>query len=229
MREPRAGQQLEYWLHVPDGDAPEDGWPVVLFLHGSGERGSDLAKVKVHGPPKLLGQIPELARAVVISPQCPSERWWIPEALKALLDEVLEAQGGKIDRGRIYCTGLSMGGYGTWNMVANYPALFAAAAPICGGGDPSRLKAEVVRKGVPDFDEARLRKAKDLPIWVFHGAADTVVPQAESEMLIDVLRAAGSKEVKFTSYPGVGHDSWTRTYEDPEFYRWLFAQRRGGG
>ena len=227
MAVPVSGQKLGYWLHVPESDAPEGGWPLLLFLHGAGERGTDLRSVKVHGPPRLVGKVKQLKGAVVISPQCPSDGWWRPEVVKALLDEVLKSQGEKVDRRRLYCTGLSMGGYGTWSMIARYPGFFAAAAPICGGGDVERLKVELEHEGAPDFDiEALKKNAKALPIWVFHGAADTVVPQAESELLIDALKAAGSSSVKFTSYAGVGHNSWTKTYDDPAFYRWLFAQQR---
>ena len=228
MSKPVSGQQLGYWLHVPAGDAPKEGWPMLLFLHGAGERGDQLAKVKVHGPPKLTGKIEELKGCVVASPQCPAGEWWKPEVLKALLDEVGRKLDGKVDRTRIYCTGLSMGGYGTWSLVSKYPDLFAAAAPICGGGDIKRLGGRVKRSGAPDFDIKALERAKNLPIWAFHGAADPVVPQKESELLVDALKAAGARSVKLTSYPGVGHNSWTKTYNDPAFYKWLFAQKRGG-
>lgn len=221
------GQQLSYLLHVPSGNVPKQGRPLLLFLHGAGERGDQLAKVKVHGPPKLTGKIDDLKRCVVVSPQCPAGGWWKPEVLKVLLDEVIEKFEGTVDTSRLYCTGLSMGGYGTWGLVSKYPDLFAAAAPICGGGDIKRLKARVSHRGAPDFDIKELERAKDLPIWAFHGAADPVVPQKESELLVDALKAAGAKSVKLTSYPGVGHDSWTRTYNDPAFYKWLFAQERG--
>jgi predicted peptidase len=222
-----SGVKLRYLLHVPEGAAPDAGWPVVLFLHGAGERGSDLNKVKVHGPPKLVGDVAELKGAVVISPQCPTDGWWRPDVLKALLDEVFVAHGGGVDRKRVYCTGLSMGGYGTWSMIARYPGLFAAAVPICGGGDIERLALDLRRKGAPSFDVKQLVKnAKALPVWAFHGASDTVVPQAESELLVDALKAAGSKLVKFTSYPGVGHDSWSRTYGDKAMWKWLFERKR---
>ena len=221
-----AGQQLGYWLYVPEGDAPEAGWPVMMFLHGAGERGDDLAKVKVHGPPKLTDKVEQLKTSVVISPQCPKDGWWKSETLKALFDEVLAGLDGKGDTSRLYCTGLSMGGYGTWHLLMSYPELLAAAAPICGGGDVTRLTARVKRDGSPKFDLKKLKAAKGLPIWVFHGAADPVVPQAESELLVDALKAAGATKVKFTSYPGVGHNSWSKTYADAEFYTWLYSQTR---
>jgi len=214
------GQRLSYLLCVPpDAGQPPDGWPLLLFLHGAGERGDDLAQVRVHGPPKLLDSIPELARCVFVAPQCPADSWWRTETLLALLDEV-RAQT-RVDPTRIYVTGLSMGGYGTWNLLARRPDLFAAAVPICGGGDIGRL--------IPDlgsgFDLAGLLEAKDVPIHAFHGEADPVIPVEESRLLVRALREVGGR-VELTTYPGVEHDSWTRTYARPELYAWIFAQRR---
>lgn len=228
MAEAVSGDRLAYWLHVPEGDAPEAGWPVLMFLHGAGERGDDLEEVKAHGPPKLIGEIEQLRGCVVVSPQCPTGGWWKSTTIKGLFDEVLAGLDGKGDVSRLYCTGLSMGGYGTWGLIANYPELLAAAAPICGGGDILRLKVGKEFVAAPAFDIEKLKRARELPIWAFHGAADELVPQAESQLLVDALKSAGSKKVEFTSYPDVGHDSWTRTYNNPEFYTWMFAQKRGG-
>ncbi|MCP3917241.1 MAG: prolyl oligopeptidase family serine peptidase [bacterium] len=216
------GQQLSYLLHVPvASDVPPDGWPLLLFLHGAGERGDDLSLVRVHGPPKLTGEIPELSRCVVVAPQCPSDAWWKPETLEALLDEVRALT--LPDPTRIYVTGLSMGGYGTWGLLASSPDTFAAAVPICGGGDPCRLWQDRVPAGGFDLDE--LLRAKDVPIHAFHGASDSVVPADESRMLVRALEAVEAS-VRLTVYPGVGHDSWTQTYADPALYAWMFAQKR---
>ncbi len=136
MAKEMEGQKLGYWLHVPEGEAPAGGWPVLLFLHGAGERGDNLDRVKVHGPPKLIQKVDELRNAVVISPQCPRESWWIARTLMQLLREVIDGLGDAVDVNRVYVTGLSMGGYGTWRLAADHPAMFAAAAPICGSGDP---------------------------------------------------------------------------------------------
>jgi predicted peptidase len=199
--------KLKYLLTLPRGyDAdPGKAWPLLLFLHGAGESGDDLAKVKVHGPPKLVAAGRDLP-FVVVSPQCPRLGWNV-EALKGLLDEVESAY--RVDRSRVYLTGLSMGGFGTWALAAAYPERFAAIAPICGGGER--------------FWAGRL---VDTPTWVFHGADDSVVPPRRSEDMVEAMRAAGAKELEFTVYDGVGHDSWTRTYDDPKLFEWFLAHRR---
>ncbi|HEX5444020.1 MAG TPA: prolyl oligopeptidase family serine peptidase, partial [Pirellulales bacterium] len=184
-------------------------WPLILFLHGSGESGDDLNKVKIHGPPKIVETKHDFP-FIVVSPQS-SRRGWNVDALKGLLDEVLADY--RVDRNRVYLTGLSMGGFGTWSLAAAYPDTFAAIAPICGGGNPSEAK-----------------RLKDLPIWVFHGAKDPAVPLQRSQDMVDALKAAGAdeKNLKFTVYPDAGHDSWTETYNNPELYKWLLSHQRGG-
>lgn len=197
--------KLNYLLSLPeDYGKSKKRWPLVLFLHGSGESGSDLAKVKVHGPPKLVetkGPFP----FILVSPQSPG-RGWDPNVLNGLLDSIIKQY--HVDKDRVYVTGLSMGGYGTWSLAATHPEKFAAIAPICGGGTPA--------------DAPKLAK---LPIWVFHGAKDNTVPLKRSEEMVEALKAAGGNP-KFTVYPEAGHDSWTATYDDPEFYKWLLAQKR---
>lgn len=199
---------LPYLLYAPDS-ATDTKVPLILFLHGAGERGADLEKVKAHGLPNVLetrGPLPE--PAFVVAPQCSAKSWWTLEleALETLLDDVCTQHA--IDPARIYLTGLSMGGYGAWHLALKNPARFAALAPVCGGGIPPLA-----------------HKLKTLPIWAFHGADDAVVPRSASEDMIAAITRAGGKP-QFTLYPGVGHDSWTRTYENPELYYWLFAQRR---
>lgn len=196
---------MNYLLFLPEGyDKDDKKWPLMLFLHGAGESGSDLAKVKVHGPPKIVETKKEFP-FILVSPQSAGFGWRV-ETLNALLDEVIKRY--RVDPDRIYCTGLSMGGFGTWALAAAYPDRFAALAPICGGGNPA--------------DAPRL---KHLPIWVFHGAKDTVVNIAQSRTMVEALKAAGN-EVKFTVYPEAGHDSWTETYNNPEVYAWFLQQRR---
>jgi predicted peptidase len=200
--------KLKYLLYLPEGYGKDDkAWPLVLFLHGAGESGNDLKKVKVHGPPKLI-EAGKSFPAIVVSPQSPG-RGWDPEVLNGLLDDL--ASKYKVDKDRIYLTGLSMGGYGSWTLAAAHPEKFAAVMPICGGGNPADAK-----------------KIKDLPIWVFHGAKDSVVRPQQSEAMIQALKDAGSEKVKYTSYPDAGHDSWTATYNNPEVWEWLFKQKRGG-
>lgn len=198
----------QYLLYLPKeyGQDPQKRWPLLMFLHGAGESGTDLAKVKIHGPPKLIAQGKEFP-FIVVSPQCPSVReWWSAEVLNGLLDEV--SQKYAVDPDRVYLTGLSMGGYGTWNLASTYPDRFAAIAPICGGGLPRYA--------------SRLR---NLGVWVFHGAKDPVVKLDESEEMVNALKAVGA-EVRFTVYPEAQHDSWTETYNNPELYEWLLQHRR---
>jgi predicted peptidase len=220
-------QQLNYLLQEPSTTPPKDGWPVLLFLHGYGECGDDLPKVKKHGPPKLIQQFDELNHCIVISPQCPRDSWWRTETIKALVDEVIQGRND-IDKDRLYVTGLSMGGYGIWSFISNYPDYFAAAMPICGGGNPFKLPANRPgrKRGITnEFSPAGLRKATSLPIWTFHGSHDNSVPVVETEDLVKSLREAGNQNCKFTIYPGAGHvAAWEMAYSDPNTWKWLFAQ-----
>jgi len=196
---------LSYLLYLPKDYAEKDAWPLLLFLHGAGERGDNLDRVKIHGPPKLIAGGKEFP-FIVVSPQCPGNQWWQPHELTALLDEIVEKY--KVDRDRVYVTGLSMGGFGTWSLAGFTPDRFAALVPICGGGDA--LVA---------------RRLAHVSVWVFHGAKDPVVPLAASERIVEALKKAKC-EVKFTVYPEAGHDSWTEAYNDPELYDWLLKQKR---
>lgn len=178
---------------------------MILFLHGAGERGSDLDWVKRYGVAKIVEEQPDFP-FIVASPQCPRSQYWSVQLLSDLLDEVIDTYG--VDPDRVYLTGLSMGGYGTWYLAAAQPHRFAAIAPICGGGDP---------------DEAC--KLKTLPVWAFHGARDSVVPESESKEMVEALKACGGN-VKYTVYPEAGHDSWTQTYNNPALYDWFLQHRR---
>jgi predicted peptidase len=198
---------LRYLLYLPDEYGKTNRkWPLILFLHGMGERGEDLELVKKHGPPRLVEEGGEFP-FIIVSPQCPGDRLWEVEPLIAVLEEVVSKYA--VDEGRIYLTGLSMGGFGTWALAAEYPHRFAAIAPICGGGDPKKA-----------------RRLRDVPVWVFHGAKDDVVPVGESEKMVKALEECGGN-VKFTVYPEAGHDSWTETYNNPKLYEWFLSQRRG--
>lgn len=201
---------LDYLVQLPEGyDAPGSAgrkWPLMVFLHGAGERGADLALVAKHGPPKQIAAGRRFP-AIVISPQCPAEGWWPDEPVLELVDHAEKTY--RVDPGRIYLTGLSMGGYGTWHFASRAPGRFAAIVPICGGGVPYHM-----------------RKLAGLPVWAFHGRKDTAVPFEESERLVKALERAGNPAVKFTLYPDAGHDSWTAAYDTPELWEWLFAQQR---
>jgi predicted peptidase len=212
-------QRYDYLLFLPKGyDAdPQKEWPLIMFLHGAGERGTNVWLVAVHGPPKLVRSQPDFP-FILVSPQCPTDQRWNPEALVKLLDQ-LEATH-RVDKSRVYLTGLSMGGFGTWSLGMRYPERFAAIAPICGGGDWLEVRLSS-RKNGPAL--------KTLPVWAFHGAKDNVVPLSESERMIDVLRtAAGNETAKLTVYPDANHDSWTETYNNPELFKWFLGRRREG-
>jgi predicted esterase len=181
-------------------------WPLIVFLHGSGERGENLDIVKTQGLPKLLLTKKDLP-FVIASPQCRTLENWNPWEVDALIDEIVRKY--RIDGDRIYLTGLSMGGSGTWRTAWQFPDRFAAIAPIAGS-----------------FQADRVAKLKNLPIWVFHGAKDTSVPIANDLKCVDALQKIGG-DVKFTIYPDGPHDVWTETYADPRLYSWLLDQRRG--
>lgn len=195
----------QYWVSLPEGYGVEKReWPLVLFLHGMGERGTDLELVKVNGPPKLVEQGKKYS-FILVSPQCSEDdREWPIDMLSALLDEVEATYS--VDRAREYVTGLSMGGEGTWKLASAYPERFAAIIPICGGGNPQAAC-----------------KLKDVPIWVFHGKKDPVVPIKDNEMMVTALKKCGGN-IKFTVYPDAGHDAWTETYNNPEVYEWMLSQ-----
>ena len=203
--------QFRYLLFLPKGYGaePDKRWPLILFLHGMGERGDDLERIKKHGLPKILNtDAGDDFEFMVVSPQCPSDTVWSSQVagLSALLDEIVKTRA--VDTNRIYLTGLSMGGFGTWHLACEYPERFAAIAPICGG------MARVV--GASD----KVCALKGVPAWVFHGARDRTVPLAESADLVSALKACGG-DVEFTIYPDAEHDSWTETYENPGLYQWF--------
>jgi predicted peptidase len=212
----RSGE-LKYLLYLPKDYPARQGerWPLMLFLHGSGERGTDVQRVAVHGPMNLAKKGTNFP-FIIVAPQCPENQRWDTDALMQLLEHVMAQHA--VDTNRVYVTGLSMGGYGTWSLGMKFPEKFAAIAPICGGGNFIDLVL-----GGPRHDAA----LRSLPIWAFHGARDPVVPVTESERLVSHLKTHNRHpNVKLTVYPEADHDSWTQTYNDPKFYEWVLAQRR---
>ena len=193
-------------LAVPE-DAPGTGGPLplLLYLHGKGECGEDLELVRRHGPCRLIAQGRRFP-FIVAAPQCRVPLGWPTEPLASLLDALMQEL--PVDPDRVYLTGLSMGGFGTWNLATLHPDRFAAIVPICGGGAP--------------YLAERLRH---LPIWAFHGARDEVVPLEESLRMVKAVNRAGG-DARLTIYPEVGHDSWTATYENPEVYAWMLKHVR---
>jgi len=200
---------LDYLFYLPEDykNDKDKKWPTILFLHGMGERGDDLELVKIHGIPKIVNSKKDF-QFIAISPQCPIDFVWRDEemliALESLLLKIIK--NFRVDKSRLYVTGLSMGGRGTWAIAAYRPDLFAAAAPICGGGDPTTA--------------SRLTK---LPFWVFQGALDEVHFPKESEIMIKSLKNKGG-EVRYTLYPELHHDSWTITYDNSELYKWFLSK-----
>lgn len=220
--EPKAGQQvaqefqnpkvadskLGYLLYLPQNyGQSNERFPLLLFLHGSGERGNDVSLVKKHGPPKLIAQGQQMP-FVVVSPQCPDKQRWEPDLLLALLDDLSKKYS--VDPARVYVTGLSMGGSGTWGLIAAAPDRFAAAMPICGrSGDTTAVVGQAAK----------------LPIWIVVGDRDNqqlVDNCVEMEKLLQERKA----DVKLTLMHGVGHDSWTQTYATPEVYEWLLRHHK---
>jgi predicted peptidase len=207
---------LEYLLFLPAdyGKVKAKRWPLILFLHGAGERGTNVWLVATHGPPKIVQHRPDFP-FLVVSPQCPEGRVWDKEELIALLDDILRKY--KVDKSRVYLTGLSMGGYGTWSLGLACPERFAAIAPICGGGDPVAVMLA---------SPQRLLALRSLPVWAFHGAKDPVVKLEESERMLRALREVGCQQVELTVYPAAQHDSWTESYENPKLYDWFLQHQR---
>jgi predicted peptidase len=192
---------IDYLLYLPPEYTAAERWPLVVYLHGSGQRGENLDEVRDAGLPE---RIEEGARPkfILVSPQCPTDARWEPKSIVTLIEHVCKTL--PVDRDRVYLTGFSMGGFGTWQTACYDPARFAAIVPVAGGGDVSQAK--------------RLAR---LPIWTFHGAEDAVVPLSASQEMVEAVRKCGG-HVQLTVYPETGHGISKRTYEDPR----LFAQRR---
>jgi predicted esterase len=216
--------KYQYLIDLPDRyDQFTAKIPLVLFLHGSGERGDDISQLRNTGLPKLMAARDDVFLQgmikpdsslwrpypgfILLSPQCPAGEWWSAEQLKELLVQVMGTY--RVDSNRIYVTGLSMGGYGTWELAEEFPERFAAIAPICGAGNPENAP-----------------RLKNLPAWVFHGERDTVVPFQRSVEMVEAIKKIGGR-VRFTDYTDTGHNAWTRAYKDPQLYEWLLKQRRG--
>ncbi len=215
-------QKMNYLTFLPKGYQEEENktrkWPMILFLHGAGERGTNVWDVANHGPAKYIVEHQDFP-FILITPQCPAKELWSNESLLALLNQV--EKNYKVDKSRVYLTGLSMGGYGTWNLGTTYPERFAAIAPICGGGQSIQVIL-AARGYAPD----KLKSLADLGVWAFHGAKDTVVPPSESEHMLEALKEAKVKEIQYTVYPDAQHDSWTETYDNPDLYDWFLKHHR---
>lgn len=200
-------QETKYLLSLPKGYNSDTTtrWPLMIFLHGSGEAGVDIEKVKAHGPPKLIGKGKEFPM-IVVSPQSDVSSLWNDEMLYRMLQDIKKRY--RVNADKVYLTGLSMGGFGTFSMAMKYPDEFAAIAPVCGSGDSSEAW-----------------KLRNIATWVFHGAKDDVVPPGGSENMVKAARAY-NKDIRFTLYPDANHNSWDVTYDNDSLYSWMLSKSR---
>ncbi len=220
------GSTYRYAVYVPADWTPDRQWPVILFLHGAGERGDDGVLQTQVGLPGAIRMHVERFPAVVVIPQCRKNVWWQEPAMESQALAALDAASKEFhgDASRTYLTGLSMGGYGTWSLAAKYPGRWAAVAPVCGGiVPPPNVKNVPVNTSEDPYADAA-KKVGNAPVWIFHGDADAAVPVTESRKMAAALKAAGNTP-KYSEYPGIGHNSWDKAYNDPEFAAWLFAQK----
>ena len=219
------GVRYPYQVYVPSNYDAARAWPGVLFLHGAGERGADGLLQTAVGIAPAIRRYPERFPAIVVMPQAPRDSFWAGapgDAALGALDHACEEYS--VDRDRVYLTGLSMGGHGSWIIGYQHAARFAAMLVICGfvGDRPNRPSVVPSGEGTPyERVAARLRH---MPIWIVHGEADEAVPVVESRQMADALRAAGAA-IHYTELPGTNHDAWTPAYGSVAVVSWLFAQR----
>lgn len=221
------GFKLPYRLYIPKDYDCGERYPLLVFLHGAGERGSDNERQISVAVQKMFDDpASPVYDSIVVCPQCPENSQWVytpwaagnystanvPESreiecLCAVLDEIRDFCN--VDDDRIYVTGLSMGGFGTWDLLARHGARFAAGMPICGGGDPSYAKL-----------------LKRIPIRTFHGSDDAAVPPRGTRLMYAAIRREGGENIAYTEFDGCGHNVWDMVYSDRENLEWLFSQSR---
>lgn len=217
-----------YSVYVPSNYSTISRWPVILFLHGSGESGNDGLKQTAIGLPQAVRLFPERFPAIVVMPQSVLHRPWVDptwqnNALKALDATLSEFS---VDLDRVYLTGLSKGAAGAWYLAMRAKERFAALVPVCGRIEPgNNTTAPWTGIETVSFEQAANRLGPDLPIWVHHGDADKTVPVEQSRQMVAALKSIGNP-VRYSEYEGVGHNSWDRAYQDLAFPQWLFAQHR---
>ena len=224
-----SGTTYKYQVFVPDTWSPKKSWPIILFLHGAGERGDDgLVQTEV-GIATAIRLDRSRFPAIVVIPQCRKNGWWAASPMIDVAMQSLEAAAKEFrgDSRRTYVTGLSMGGYGTWAIAGKYPGRFAAIAPICGGVLlPDKARAQSLDDSTP-YRDAAAKIGSKTPVWIFHGGSDDTVPVTESRRMNEAMKALGG-EVHYTEYPGVGHNSWDKAYAEVEFMSWLLSKSLGG-
>jgi predicted peptidase len=210
--ETKDGTKVDYLVYLPpeyESDG-ENKFPFMLFLHGRGESHGGIQSVAKWGPPQMVARGENLP-FIIVSPQCPPGDFWSSDKQLKVVSELMDGimSTYAVDPQRVYLTGLSMGGFGSWSLAAQSPEKFAAVVPICGAGDPKRAE-----------------RLKDLPIWVFHGDQDNVIPIKRSTEMVDAIRAAGGTQIRYTTLEHVGHNSWSAAYSTPEIYEWLLQQNK---
>jgi len=218
---------MKYQVYVPNTYDAHRRNPVILFMHGAGERGSDgLKQTQVGLPAQIRLHREWFGDAIVVMPQCPDDsvfRGVVAQATFAAFEKSAREFHG--DRERFYVTGLSMGAYGAWQQIVDHPGVFAAVVAVSGGLTPSADMANLYVSVPGDDPYASVaRLTKDLPVWIFHGGQDDVVPTEQSRKLVAAMKAAGSSP-RYTEYPDLGHGAWDRAFGDEELWKWLFAQR----
>ncbi|MCS6988155.1 MAG: prolyl oligopeptidase family serine peptidase [Chloroherpetonaceae bacterium] len=220
----RRGLKIPYRLLSPRASSKEARYPLVLYLHGAGERGNDGSDLVLKHGALEFAKRQDRFPCYVLAPQCPKEMKWSPyqkelgyyrlaDTASAIQEAVAELvkfiqSQRAVDSSRVYVVGLSMGGFGAWELAMRNPSLFAAAVPICGGGDATKA-----------------RLIKHLPVWVFHGADDQIIKVQWSRQMVDSLKAAGGSP-RYTEFPYVGHNAWSPAFATEELYEWLFAQKK---
>jgi predicted peptidase len=223
------GTAYKYQVYVPDDWSRGEKWPIILFLHGSGERGDDGLLQTAVGLPVAIRNDRSRFPAVIVIPQCRKGVWWRDAPMDEVAIKTLEAAQKEFhgDLQRTYLTGLSMGGYGTWHLAAKFPGRFAALVPICGGV----IRPEELKKNPPTSQELYENVAKKIgsgtPVWIFHGDADDSVPVSESRNMAAAMKELNG-EVHYTEYPEVGHNSWDKAYAEPELMTWMLSKSTAG-
>lgn len=222
------GTESGFVVYVPRHLPPSP--PVILFLHGAGERGRDGLRPTQVGLGPAVRWSHERFPAVIVFPQVPEDERWLgapADVALAALEQTIDEFGA--DRNRVYLTGISMGGYGTWHLAAAAPLRFAALVPVCGGivpaGNATTVRQSPLTTKASDPYAFTAERVREIPVWMFHGADDTVVLPSESRKMHEALRAAGA-DVRYTEYEGVGHNSWDRAYGEADLWEWMFRQKR---
>ncbi len=225
------GTAYPYIVYVPRNYDPSRAWPVIVFLHGSGERGSDGIRATQIGVAAAIRSHPERAPAIIVIPQAPAETRWLGEpadAAMAALDHTMAEL--HTDPHRVYLTGLSMGGYGTWHLAMAHPERWAALVVVCGGLLPHPTTTAVAQSPLnaeaADPYAFTAHAVRNFPIWIFHGTDDPVIPVDEAKKMDVALVKEGAPNFHYTEYPGVGHNAWDKAYTEDGMWRWLFEQKR---